>query len=225
MTLAELARRIDLPRATARRALLTLRHLGFVAAEGRQFRLTPRVLRLAAAYLDSSAATALLQPACESLSAELGETCSVAVLEGEEAVMIAYASPRRLYVEGAGPGLRLPAHCSAVGRVLLAALPDAERDACLRRLRPRPATPHTLTDKAALRRLLDTVRAEGHALVDQEAEMGFRSLAVPLARRDGRVVAALNTGLRVERASAEALRERCLPPLRDAAARLREHLL
>lgn len=223
-TLADLARRVDLPRATARRALHTLVHLGYVETEGRNFRLTSRVLRLAGAYLGASAAATVLQPACERLCAELGETCSVAVLDGEDAVMVAYAAPRRLHLGAMGAGLRLPAFCSAVGRVLLAGLPAAARAEFLRDLRPVAATPRTLTDKAALRVLIDAVARDGHALADGEAEVGFRSLAVPLRRLDGRVVGALNTGCAAERATPEEMRARFLPRLVAEAAALREQL-
>jgi len=117
-----------LPRATVRRSLLTLAHLGYVKEEGRLFSLAPRVLQLAAAYLGASHAAAILQPGCERLAAEYGETFSVAALDGDSAVMIAYATPRRMYMDAPGIGLRLPAYCSAVGRVLLAALPQGERE-------------------------------------------------------------------------------------------------
>ncbi|WP_187830225.1 IclR family transcriptional regulator domain-containing protein [Siccirubricoccus phaeus] len=225
MTLADIARRTGLARATARRALLTLTHLGFAAQEGRLFRLTPKVLLLAGAYLGASAAATVLQPECDRLCAELGVTCSVAVADGAEAVMVAYASPRRLDVAGAGPGLRLPAFCSAVGRVLLAHLPAAEQAAFLARLKPEPITPRTVTAKPALRRILDQVAAEGFCLADQEAELGFRSIAVPLRRADGKVVAALNAGCAAAQVSLEVMRQHFLPRLQAAAAGLQGQLL
>ena len=123
LTLSKVALAVDLPRATARRALLTLVALGFVEAEGRQFRLTPRVLRLASAYLTSNGVSTLLQPACDRITRAAGESCTAAVLEGGEAVMVARALPAQLVPAGAGIGYRLPAYCSALGRVLLAALP------------------------------------------------------------------------------------------------------
>ncbi len=225
MTLADLARRVDLPRATARRALLTLQHLGYVAGEGRQYRLTPRILRLAAAYLGSSTVSAILQPLCERLCAEFGETCSVAVLDGEEAVMVAYAMPRRPPLGEAGVGLRLPAFCTAIGRVLLAALPESEQRAFLKRLKPQAFTPFTVTDKRRLAGILRQVAAEGYALADQEVQLGFRSLAVPLRRQDGAVVAALNVGLHERQASPELLRIHFLHRLRAEADALREVLI
>ncbi|MDB6012258.1 MAG: Pca regulon regulatory protein [Gammaproteobacteria bacterium] len=225
MTLSDVARQVDLPRATVRRSLLTLAHLGYVKEEGRLFSLTPQVLQLAAAYLGASHASAILQPCCERLAAEYGDTFSVAVLDGDSAVMIAYATPRRMYMDAPGIGLRLPAYCSAVGRVLLAALPDLQRESFLERLQPQAVTPRTVTDKAELRGILAQVAAEGFSVAEEEAEIGFRSLAVPVRRVGGAVGFALNTGMHVERRSAEVMRETYLPRLRMEAESLSKQLL
>jgi IclR family pca regulon transcriptional regulator len=225
LTLSDIARRVDQPRATVRRSLLTLVQMGYAEQNGRFFGLTPRVLELATAYLGASVATSILQPCCELLSAEYGETFSVAVLDGDEAVMIAYAMPRRMYMESAGVGLRLPAHCSAVGRVLLAGLSEARRELYLKRLQPRAITPKTVTSKPALRRIFAQVAQDGFAVADEEAELGFRSLAVPLRRAGGQVSFALNTGLPVQRSSTDEMRDRFLHRLLTEAERLRNQLL
>lgn len=225
LTMGDVARRVGLPRATVRRALLTLVHLGYAEEDGRLFRLTPRVLNLAAAYLGASVATSILQPSCEMLAAEYGETFSVAVLEGEDAVMIAYATPRRMYMDRAGVGLRLPAYCSAVGRVLLAGLSEPDREAFLERLQPKPVTARTVTSKPTLRRILAQVEQDGFAFAEEEAEQGFRSLAVPLRRLGGQVSFALNTGMPVDRSSVAAMRARYLPRLLAEAQSLQQQLL
>ncbi|PZW44763.1 IclR family transcriptional regulator [Humitalea rosea] len=225
MTLAEVARVVDLPRATARRALLTLAQLGHLETDGRLFRLTPRVLRLAAGYLGGNGASTILQPRCERLSLAIGEPCSAAVLDGEEIVFIAYGQPTPMLNVTTIVGWRLPAFCTALGRVLLAGLPDAELEAFLARLRPEPVTRLTELDPAAIRAQVLETRAQGFALVDQEAEIGFRSLAVPLRRYDGRVVAALNLGMHTERGSAVILHERVLPLLRAEAEEISAQLV
>ena len=225
MTLSDVARKVDLPRATVRRSLLTLAYLGYVKEEGRLFSLTPRVLQLAAAYLGASHAAAILQPCCERLAAEYGETFSVAALDGDSAVMIAYATPRRMYMDAPGIGLRLPAYCSAVGRVLLAALAEGQREDFLRQLQPQAVTPRTVTDKEQLRTILARVAAEGFAIADEEAEVGFRSLAVPVRRAGGMVAFALNTGMHVERRSAEIMRATYLPRLLLEAQQLSKELI
>jgi IclR family pca regulon transcriptional regulator len=225
MTLADIARRVALPRATARRALVTLTSLGFVDTDGRLFRLTPRILRLAGAYLGSNAVTTVLQPACERLARTLQESCAAAVLEGEEIVMIAHAAPQRLMTAGAGVGFRLPAFCTSLGRVLLAARPDPALDVFLKSLKPHALTPHTQTDKAKLRRAIVSVRGDGYAVADQEAELGFRSIAVPVCRYDGSVVASLNIGAHVQRAALDKMKTEFLSALRDEARELKGQLL
>ena len=225
LTLSAVAQRVGLPRATTRRALLTLAQLGYVEERDKQFRLTPRVLRVAGAYLGSSIASTILQPLCETLAAQHGVTFSVAALDGVDAVMIAYAMPRRLYVQGAGIGLRIPAHCSAVGRVLLSGLhPDALR-AFLKQLRPQALTPHTVLDKTQIAEAIDEAGRQRHAVVENEAEVGFRSLAVPLCGQDGRTRFALNVGAAIRYEEVGDLRQRYLPILKDVAADLRAQLI
>jgi IclR family pca regulon transcriptional regulator len=225
MTLSEVARRVDLPRATVRRSLLTLTYLGYMKEEGRLFSLAPRVLQLAAAYLGASQAATILQPCCDRLAAEYGDTFSVAALDGESAVMVAYAAPRRMYMDAPGIGLKLPAYCSAVGRVLLAALPDTRRESFLQQLQPEAVTPRTVTDKAELRRILAQVATAGFSIAEEEAEIGFRSLAVPVRRVSGAVDFALNTGMRIERSSTELMQVNYLPRLLGEAELLGKQLL
>jgi IclR family pca regulon transcriptional regulator len=225
LTLSDVARALDLPRATARRALHTLNELGYCETDGKLFRLTPRILGLAAAYLTSNAVSIVLQPTCERLADLAGESSTAAVLDGADAVMIARALPARQLPVGIGIGYRLPAFCSALGRVLLAARDDPALDRFLAELRTAPQTGHTLLDKGALRAAILAVRAQGFALVDQEAEAGFRSIAVPVRRYDGRVVCALNIGARVERAPLATMLERHLPLLRETAAALATQLV
>jgi IclR family transcriptional regulator, pca regulon regulatory protein len=227
MTLSAIAREVDLPRATVRRALLTLVHLGYMEEEGRLFSLRPTILRLAASFLGADPVSTVLQPVCARLALELGVTCSVAVLDAEEAVMIAYASPRRVHAHGTmeGIGLRLPAFCTAVGRVLLAGRDPAERDAFLATVDARAITPYTVTDMERLRQLWIQAETDGYALVDQEAEIGFRSIAVPVRRLDGKQVAALNVGLRVEQATCQDMKDTALPRLLAEVAVLQGQLL
>jgi IclR family pca regulon transcriptional regulator len=225
MTLSDVARAVDLPRATVRRALLTLANLGYVETDGRLFRLTPKILKLAAAYLTSNGVSTILQPACERLCSDTNETCSAAVLDGEEVVMIAHASPRRFIGVGPGVGFRLPAFCTSLGRVLLAALANDRLDSFLARLLPVAQTPHTVTDKRKLKAMILKVREKGFAYADQEAEIGFRSIAVPVKRYDGITVAAINLGVQVERASTAKMRDEFFPRLRAEAEELKYQLI
>ena len=225
LTLSDLARLVDLPRASVRRTLATLVHLGYAETDERLFRLTPRILNLASAYLASNAVSGILQPAVEQLSAETNEACSAAVLDGEHVVMIAHAAPKRVIEVSAQIGFRLPAFATSLGRVLLAALDDASVDAFLARVEPRKLTPATVTDKKALRAAILKARMEGFSFADQEAEIGFRSISVPLRRLDGKVLASLNIGAHSERCTARTMQTKFLPRLRDLADGLQRQLV
>jgi IclR family pca regulon transcriptional regulator len=225
MSLSDVARAIDLPRATARRALHTLAHLGYVETDGRLFRLTPLILRLASAYLTANPISILLQPVCDRLTRDMGEPCSVAVLQSDEVVMIARAVPSQTLPAGAGIGFRLPAYCSALGRVLLGALPDAAVRAYLDRVDLAAVTTRTVIDPDALADAVAATRTAGFSYVDQEVEHGFRSIAVPLCRFDGKVIAALHIGANAERVPEATMLGDFLDRLRREAESLRVQLV
>jgi IclR family pca regulon transcriptional regulator len=225
MTLSDVSRAVDLPRATVRRALATLVELGYLDTEGRLFRLTPGILRLAIAYLSSDPVPGVLQPVCERLCREVGASCSVAVRDGDEAVMIARAVPTRPTSVGLSIGFRLPLFCSALGRVLASALPDRELDVFLTQLKPVRFTRQTVVSKPEIRRLILDVRRKGYALADQEAEIGIRSIAVPLVRFDGKVVAAINIGVQPDQVPAKTMIAEYAPLLMKEAAALKERLV
>ncbi len=225
MTLSDVARAVDLPRATVRRSLATLVDLGYLETEGRLFRLTPGVLKLAIAYLSSDPVPSVLQPVCERICRQVGASCSVAVRDGEEAVMIARAIPARPASVGLSIGYRLPMFCSALGRVLASAMPDPELDAFLAQLKPVRFTRQTVVSKPQIRRLILDVRKRGYALADQEAEIGIRSIAVPLVRFDGKVVAAINIGVQPDQMPAKTMIAEHAPLLMKEAAALKERLV
>jgi len=225
LTLSDTARAVDLPRASVRRTLNTLVQLGYAATDGRLFRLTPRILTLAGSYLLSNPISEILQPTVEKISAEVKEACSCAVLDGDDVVMIAHASPNRLVAVSAQIGLRIPAVASSLGRVMLAALDDRALDKFLGRIKPIKLTPATVTDKSELRKAILKARADGHSLVDQEVEIGFRSIAVPLRRLDGTVIAALNIGVHSERSSLATMHKTFLPKLTETASWLQAQLI
>lgn len=220
-SIAEVAAGAGLDRATARRCLLTLAHHGYADWDGKFFTLTPRVLRLGTACLATMPLPQLVQPLLDRLSEALGESSSVSILDGAEIVYIARAAQRRVMSIALMPGSRLPAYCTSMGRVMLAALPE-ERARALLGPGPLPArTPYTLTDPAAVMAELARVRAQGHALIDQEVELGLRSAAVPVRDARGRVVAALNVGLAAGSAGMAVQAARLLPGLLAVQAELR----
>jgi IclR family transcriptional regulator, pca regulon regulatory protein len=225
LTLSDIAKLVDLPRASVRRTLHTLVQLGYAEMDERMFRLKPRVLNLARAYLQSNAVTDIVQPALERLSEQTGESCSAAVLDGEDVTMIAHASPKRVLPVSAQIGFRLPASATALGRVLLAALDDRALEKFLARLRPEQITKFTVTDKAQLRKAILDVRKSGFALADQEVEIGFRSIAIPLKKRDGRIIAALNIGVHSERTPLKAMQGHYFQSLKTVANELQQQLI
>jgi IclR family pca regulon transcriptional regulator len=217
MTLSQLAQVADAPRSSVRRVLLTLEKLGLAEQDGRYFRLTPRILTLAAAYLSSNPVTSVLQPIVDRISRQTQESCSAAVLDRDEAVMVVRAIPSRIITVGLEVGYRLPAYSSAVGRVLLGGLDEAELDAYLARIEPQRLTPRTITDKTVLKTTVIADRSQGYSLVDQEAEAGFRSIAVPVSRQSGSLVCALHIGLHADRAGIDRILDEFLPLLKAGA--------
>lgn len=225
LSLSDIAKLVELPRASVRRTLHTLIHLGFAETDGRMFRLTPRVLTLASAYLLSNPLSTILQPALERLSADIGESCSAAVLDGDDVVMIAYASPPRVLQLSGQIGLRLPAISSSLGRILLAGFDDDRLDAFLSRVQPKPLTAKTVLDKNELRHAILKARTDRYSLVDQEVELGFRSISVALRRLDRKTIGSLNVGVHSERGPLGTMRDRLLPKLRALADELQQQLI
>jgi IclR family pca regulon transcriptional regulator len=225
MTLSDLARAAGLPRATARRMLFTLQRGGFVAGDGKLFSLTPHVLTLAASYLRSNQLVTVLQPVLDRVATAANEISSLAVLDGDEVVFIARSSPVRMFSGGLEIGYRLPAFCTSVGRAMLGQLDDVALAARLKAMKREAMTPQTVTDARALLAAITADRAQGHSLVDREAEPHFRSISVPVRRYDGVIVAAINIGAHVDRVPAQELIERFLPLLRESAEAVRAQLL
>lgn len=220
VTLSEVAEATALSRAAARRILLTLLRLGYVHQDGRRFRLLPRVLELGYAYLSTLGAPELAQPLLNELAAQAGESCSMSVLDGDEIVYIARVPTRKIMSISLGVGTRLPAYATSMGRVLLGALPEPRLLAALQKGPLAACTPKTLTDPARLAARIRADHAQGFALIDEELEIGLRSIAVPVTDTAGRPVAALNVGASSGAYSIADLERRFLPLLRQTAGQL-----
>jgi IclR family pca regulon transcriptional regulator len=219
LTLTDVANRTGLTRATARRLLLTLEALGYVSTNGRHFSLTPRVLDIGYAYLSSLIA----QPFHEALSEQVNESVSVTVLDGADIIYVARVPTKRIMTISLGLGSRLPAYCTSMGRVLLAELtPEQLRAIVPERLEPR--TEHTIRTRDALEAELATVRQQGWALVDEELEIGLRSLAAPLCDAGGRAVAAMNVSTHAGRTVTDEIHASILPAVLRTARDVSEAL-
>lgn len=213
LTIAEVAEATGMTRAAARRYLITLAHLGYMRHEDKVFSLTPAVLRLGQSYLHSARLPRIVQPALYRLAYAVGEAASAGVLDHDQLVCVAAVSAGQLISVTLQPGTRIPAYCTANGRVLLANLPQADLERFLERVRPEPITEYTIVDKDRLALDLARTRTQGYALVDQELELGLRTIAVPLKNFRGEVLAALNISVHANRLPVEALIDRCLPAL------------
>lgn len=216
-TLSEVARRSGLSRAGARRILLTLLALGYVESDGKQFRLTPRILDLGFAYLSSMPIWNLAEPVMEDLVAQLRESCSAAVLDSTDIVYVLRVPTHKIVNINLGVGSRLPAYCTSMGRMLLAGLPEELALARLAGSERQPRTRHTVTELEPLLARLRQAREQGWCLVDQELEEGLISLAVPIKGRTGQTVAALNVSGQANRTSALEMQTQMLPALQRAA--------
>ena len=213
LSITQAAGRIGLDRATTRRCLLTLADLGYCAYDGKFFTITPRVLRLGTGCLASMPLHKIVQPMLDEVSEDIQQSTSVSILDHTEIVYIARAAQTRVMSIALMPGSRLPAYCTSMGRVLLAALPEAEAQTILEASTLTQRTEFTQTNPKGIMEELARVRQLGYALIDQEVEIGLRSIAVPLKNTRGKTVAALNTGLPAAIVRMEDAVEAFLPPL------------
>ncbi|NYF51416.1 IclR family transcriptional regulator domain-containing protein [Tunturiibacter gelidoferens] len=221
MTISQLSVKTGLSRAAVRRCLYTLTKLGFAGAEdGSRYSLRPRMLTLSQTYTTSNTLSTAAQPILERMSAALRESFSVATLDGEDIVYIARTQVSRVMAVDLHIGSRLPAYCTSMGRVLLAYLPTEQLEQYLAKAVLTPHTTRTIISVEKLRLALRNVRRNGYALVDQEYEVGLRSLAVPVYAASGRVVATLNLSGNAPRLSVLEMQSRFLNHLRNAANEL-----
>ncbi|HUN70904.1 MAG TPA: IclR family transcriptional regulator C-terminal domain-containing protein [Steroidobacteraceae bacterium] len=224
LTIADVSRATGLTRAVVRRCLYTLRELGYAATDGRTYALQPRILNLGYAYLSTAPIPIAAQPVLEELSAQLAEATSVAVLDDGAVVYVARAATRRIMAVTLGVGSRLPAYCTALGRVLLAGMPPEQAAQELSKFELVAHTRFTVTSRRRIEEILAEVRAEGFAVNDQELEVGLRAIAVPVRNVVGATVAAMNVSAQASRVTRRELLEKSLPLLRTAAERLGNQL-
>lgn len=225
MSLSEVALRTGLSRAGARRFLLTLEALGFVSRQGRLFSLTPRVLDLGYAFLASMPIWERSQTYLNEVTSLTGESSSLAVLDDEDVVYIARSTAQRLLMVGIHVGSRLPAHCTSMGRVLLAGQDDEQVSGFLSRVKLSRRTEWTITDASLLRAELEKIRRQGYAMLDQELEEGLCSLAVPVHDSNNTVVAAINISTNAAIITKEKLLSEFLPVLQEASTKIQNAIL
>jgi IclR family transcriptional regulator, pca regulon regulatory protein len=221
LTISQVSAKTGFSRAAVRRCLYTLIKLGFAGSDdSHNFFLQPRVLALGHSYISSMPLAASAQPVLDHVSQVLHESCSIATLEGLDIIYVARANVTRIMSIDLGVGSRLPAFCTSMGRVLLANLPPAELESFFERVQLTRHTSRTIVTAEKLRQALRLVARNGYSLVDQELEIGLRSMAVPIENPNGKVVAALNVGAHAQRLSIQELQNKFLPQLRATAREL-----
>lgn len=222
MTLSEIARRVSLSPATARRSLITLMALGYVGQAAKRFHLKPAVMSLGSAFYFAARIDELLLPELRRIVETFGEAASVATLDGQDVVYVAQYSTQRALRAAAVVGARYPAYATSLGRVLLAGLSDAELDGYFEAARPAALTAKTVTAKSELRRLVQKARESGYATEVDQLDYGVTALAAPVRGADGATIAAVNSSGYSGMVDADRMVVERLPALRIAAARIAE---
>jgi IclR family pca regulon transcriptional regulator len=217
LTIAQISQRTGIPRAAVRRCLYTLAKLGYVESEANAYALRPKLLSLGHAYLSSTPLAVSAQPLLDRVTSELHESCSLAILDGDEILYLARSAASRIMSVSLNVGSRLPAYCTSLGRVLLAHLPQAQLEEYIVRAKLMPLTERTVVSRPKLRQLLEATRHSGYSIVDQEMEIGLRSIAVPVRDASGGVPAAINVSAQAPRVGVRRMESEFLPPLQAAA--------
>ena len=221
MTLSDVARATGLPRAAVRRFMLTLVSEGYAETNGKYFNLKPKVLELGYAALSSLSFVEVAQPIMARLAYKLEESVFAAMLDDEDVVYVASAvSPERRVRISVAVGSRSPAHAVSTGRVLLAALPEEQLEDYLTKVKLTKFTPNTITSRIKLRGLIEETGVCGWSIVDQELEIGLRSISVPIRQRNGEVVAALNVACPSSRVTREDMHGRVLSELQASSQQI-----
>lgn len=222
MTLTEMAEEAGLTRAGARRFLLTLVATGYATQAGRVFSLSPRLLTVARTWLGGGSLWSFAAPIMRTVAAQLNEACSAAILSGEDVVYVARIPGRRILSVSLDVGTRLPAYCTSMGRMLLAGLISGEIDTFLGQATIERRTPKTITDTRLLADAITKAKSDGFAIVDEELELGLRSIAVPIRDRAERTVAAINVSTQSARFTIAEMEREILPALLEARQRIED---
>jgi IclR family pca regulon transcriptional regulator len=213
MSLAAVAAATGLPRPTARRILLTLEQLGYARPAASGFELTPRVLDLGMSYVLARGQWEIARPHMEDLVARTRESSSIAQLDGSDIIYVARVAVPKIVALRVTIGTRFPAVATSLGKVLLAALGDADVERALAEPGRSGIAPRCQPGPAERAAALREVRARGWALTDGELAAAIRSVAVPLRDGDGKVIAALNVNAHAAETSLEKLTGEYLPML------------
>jgi IclR family transcriptional regulator, pca regulon regulatory protein len=212
-TISQISERTLLARPTVLRLLLTLEELGYVRSQDNLYSLTPKVVDLGMAYVSALGLYGAAKPHMENLSLEVDQTVSLAELDGSDIVYTARVEVPKIVSVGVTVGARLPSASTALGRILLADVPDTELRDILRTPTMSMFIPRTHFTAEEIRPRLQLVREQGWAESDEDLQYGVQAIAAPIRGDDGRVVAAIGVGTHTSEISKEIVRERYLPLL------------
>lgn len=220
LTIQDVAEKLDVTRAAARRLLHTLLHHEYVAQEGKAFWVTPKVIELGYAYFAAMDLPTLSRNPMRLLAGQLNETCSLAVLDGSSIVLIAREEPKQMVRLDMAVGRRMPAYAHSLGRALMAFLNKEQWEAYLARTELKKLTQFTTCTRSGLERKLAQVRAHDYSLLISEMVDGLAGLSVPLRERDGHVIASLGVSMVLGSRTEKQIIAHCLPALRETAGRI-----
>lgn len=221
LTASQAGVRCGMTRTAARRYLLTLEHLGYVASDGKLFWLTPRVLRLGQSYLESARLPRIVQPFLQRVTAGTQESAYVSVMDGDDVVYIARNGTSRAMNTGYVLGSRVQAQVTAAGLLMLSARDPGWLENWLGSHELKAYTAYTITSKDRLRIELARVRARGWAISEQQLELNYRGIAVALRDRHGDVLGALSVTMPLGHESSENAVNRVLSVLSETAQAMR----
>jgi IclR family pca regulon transcriptional regulator len=217
-SLADVAASAGLARPTARRLLVTLEALGYVRLRDGAYELTPRVLELGTAHVAQQDLWTMLRTHMQGLVAETGESSSLAQLDGSDIVYVGRVAVPKIIALAVTIGTRFPALPTSLGKVLLADLPPDELEHVLAVPSRSGVVARWQPGRQERDAELATVRAQGWALTDEQLAPGIRSIAAPVRRGDGRVLAAVNVTVHAAETPLSAVLEQHLPRLLRTAA-------
>lgn len=223
MTLSEVASATGLSPAVARRFLLTLVNLGYLAQVGKRFVLTPRVMELSASYLESMNLAEVAQPHLQRIRDGTGDSVSLTVRDGLDIIHLCHVQTQRLLRFAVASGSRVPAYVSATGRAILAFEPEVRLTEFFARATLEPRTPHTLCTQEQLRAELERVRRDGYAVVVDELDFGITVVGCPIIS-DGVPMAGVSCAAASGYLPVEDFVASRVPLLKAAAARLSAEL-
>ena len=216
-TISQISERTLLARPTVLRLLITLEELGYVRSQDNMYSLTPKVVDLGMAYISALGLYGVAKPHMELLSKQVDQTVSLAELDGSDIVYTGRVEVPKIVSVGVTVGARLPSASTALGRVLLAAIPDSELPDVLSTPTMSMYYPRTNFTAEQLRPRLERVRANGWAESDEDLQYGVHAIAAPIRSEELSVVAAIGIGVHTSEVTKDVIRDKYLPLLLDAA--------